>query len=550
MSIRKFYISIAILIILALILNYMPNKKNEFVENENYIKNPHEISGTDVLRVALPKDNNPLNPFYSDSRKISTISKLLHSSLIYRDKNNNIVMDIAKDYWYEDKGKTIAVILKDNLKFPNGKTLDANDVKKTFEVLANPDYEGKYATFVDNLEGYYPFKLENTDELTGIEVLGNNFLKFRFNIIDFSNINTLTFPIVDVSQTDYKYNNMGNLIEHEFIQGLGKYKVVSKDSKKVRLELKEEDKEIGVKSIEFTFMDDIEAINKYKSGQIDIVYEYQNSSNILEALDTRTKDYSYTINHQSSFYYFLGFNQNSKLFSIDKYRRSLRDTIDVEKAMSSHNQEDRFDLLDIPVFRNSWFNQYDVNYEKEEKLYNLLEKDKDNLKELFDGDKINIKLIALEDNKFFSDLARQLKEQIDNEYLNLEIIYVSSQNMYKALKGGIEFDLFLSQRQMDDIPNQVLQDRYPVEKEYNINTQAQNSFFYISEKIKDNKNDEDIQMMTKQWKENFYITAPYIVLSTENVINVINNRVQNIYLNEFIGIDYIDNLKKIELIEK
>ena len=548
-KIKKVYILLFSSIIFAIVINFIPNKKNSYNENSNYIVNPHEVTGTDVLRVASPIDENPLNPFYSDSSKVSSVTRLLHSSLLYKDENNNIVTDLAKDYWYEDKGKTIAVIIRDDIKFPSGKSLDANDIKRTFEILADPSYEGKYSSYVDNIEGYYLYKLNKKTNLDGIEVLGKNYLKFKFDVVDFSNINSLTFPIIEVPEDDYKYADMGNLKRREFIDGLGIYKVTSRQGNKAILELEDGNDDIKVKKIEFTFLDDTSAINKYKNGQTDMLYGFANNAKIFADIDARTMQYSYTINHQSEYYYFLGFNQDSKLFSMAEYRRSLRDSIDIEKTIEANYPEGMFDFSDIPVFKNSWFNEKKVDYKKEKNLSDLIAKDKEKLTDLFDGDKINLKLIGLEDDEFFRNIAEDLKSQIENEYINLEISYLSSQDMYKALNGDIEFDLFVSQRLLDDIPNQVLQDRYPIEKEYNINTQAKESFYYILQMIKENKDDEDIQIMTRQWKENFYITAPYIVLAIENTSNIINNRVKNIYINEFVGIDYIENLRRIELIE-
>lgn len=530
-----------------MVIIYIPNKKNIYNSDSNFIVNPHELTGTDVLRVAVPIDENPLNPFYSDSSKVSSVTRLLHCSLLNKDKNNNIVKDLAKDYWYEDKGKTICVIIKENIKFPSGKSLDAYDIKRTFEILADPSYEGKYSSYVDNIEGYYLYKLNKRTDLAGIEVLGTNFLKFKFNVVDFSNINALTFPIVEVSEDDYKYSDLGNLKEREYIDGLGRYKVSSKKDNRILLEVKEGNDDIKLKKIEFSFLDGSSVINKYKNGQIDIVYGFANNAKIFDNLDERIMQYSHTINHETGYYYFLGFNQKSKLFSMAKYRRSLRDSIDIKKTIEMNYPVGMFDFSDIPVFKNSWFNEKKVDYKKEKNLSGLIAQDKKQLSNLFVGDKINLKLIALEDDDFFKNIAQNLKDQIENEYIDLEISYLSSQDMYKALNGDIEFDLFVSQRLLDDIPNQVLQDRYPVEKQYNINTQAKHNFYYILEMIKENKDDVDIQIMTKQWKENFYIIAPYIVLATENTSNVINNRITKVYINEFVGIDYIENLRGIDL---
>lgn len=549
-NINKNYIIVIICIIIFSVLsNVIPKKRNIIKENNNYIRNPHLISGKSILRIAVPKTENPLNPFFDEDNNISVIKNLIHPSLFSRDKNNRIVKDIVKDYWYEDNGQTIAVILKDGIKFSDNRELTSNDVKETFSLLADPKYEGNFSSYVDNIQGYYDYKLEKNQDFRGIEIINSKFLKFHFESVDFSNIKNLEFPIVDLSKIDYDYADLDKVLKAEFISGAGNYEVESKKDNKILLRLKKGSTlKTNLKKIEFIYLDGEDAIKEYKKGNVDIVYKFSDNKNIFNVFDNRTIEYSYRINHESSYYYFLGFNQNGKLFSDEKFRRALRDTLDIEDIVESKFPNDRYDFPKIPVYENSWFNREEIKIKKEDNLEKTIEKNKESLKDILSRNgKIKLKLIALQDDEFFKEISKEFKNQIENKFIDLDIEYLSSQEMYKALDGEIDFDLFIGQRKMNDIPDHVLEERYPVEREYNLLNQAENNFFYVLENIGKKKKNKDIDTLISEWKENFKIITPYIVLVTENVTSIVNKRVKNLYMNEFVGLEYIDNLEKIEL---
>ncbi len=60
-------------------------------------------------------------------------SPLFQSTLLKRDNDLNIVNDIATSYEVSEDGKVWTVLLRDDVKFSDGKALTADDVKFTFE---------------------------------------------------------------------------------------------------------------------------------------------------------------------------------------------------------------------------------------------------------------------------------------------------------------------------------------------------------------------------------------------------------------------------------
>ena len=64
-------------------------------------------------------------------------SPLFQSTLLKRDHDLNIVNDIATSYEVSEDGKVWTVLLRDDVKFSDGKPLTADDVKFTFETALN-----------------------------------------------------------------------------------------------------------------------------------------------------------------------------------------------------------------------------------------------------------------------------------------------------------------------------------------------------------------------------------------------------------------------------
>ena len=541
---------IILLLMFSLVFYFLPIQQFKKSNSDDLIKNPHSLVGSEKIRIATMKTDKPLNPLSDGGEKISLLTRLINTSLFKQAEDNEMNPDLVDQYWYDDGGSIISMILKKNHKFANGKEIKAHHVKNTYKILADPQYSGTYTSYVDNLKGYYPYKLGQDSFLESIEVVDDNFIRFHFNVTDFSNINTLTFPILDIENDDFKYGDIGEILQKDFVNGGGRYQVLDANNTKIELKLKDENrnKDIKLKDLEIYNLHPLEALENYKKGQVDIVYKYHktNSFNKSMLINDRIKEYSYTIDHESELYHFLGFNERSKLFSKVKYRKALRDTLKIEEITESIFGEGIYDYPHIPVYKNSWFYQGSRDYEPCESLEKLIEEDIAR-GEIDKDKKINLKLIVSEHNDFFRSIEDKFVQNLENEYIDIEVAYLSSQEMYKALNGEVDFDFFIGQRYMTDIPNQVLEDRYPVEGYYSLLNLADKGFHYYLEQIKNNVNDPEVIKIKDIWKDNFDEISPYVVLATEKMTTVINNRIKGIYLNEFIGLDYIKNLENIEV---
>ena len=63
----------------------------------------------------------------------------LHETIVKPDENFNMVPMLAERFEVSDDGLTYTFVLRKNVKFHNGKTLTATDVKYTYDRIMNPD---------------------------------------------------------------------------------------------------------------------------------------------------------------------------------------------------------------------------------------------------------------------------------------------------------------------------------------------------------------------------------------------------------------------------
>lgn len=79
------------------------------------------------------------NPIYASSEVDATVSRLLFSGLLGYDRNNALTGDLAQSWTVDETGKVYTVVLRDNLRWHDGKPLTSADVVFTFNTIQNPD---------------------------------------------------------------------------------------------------------------------------------------------------------------------------------------------------------------------------------------------------------------------------------------------------------------------------------------------------------------------------------------------------------------------------
>ncbi|NBE79987.1 ABC transporter substrate-binding protein [Micromonospora rubida] len=91
-------------------------------------------SGDSVLRIGTTTDVSNFNPLQSLSKTDSWILNAMYPHLLRIDENAKKAPELAKEYRYEDDGKTAVFVLRDDFKWTDGKPVVADDVKFSAEM--------------------------------------------------------------------------------------------------------------------------------------------------------------------------------------------------------------------------------------------------------------------------------------------------------------------------------------------------------------------------------------------------------------------------------
>jgi peptide/nickel transport system substrate-binding protein len=103
-----------------------------------------------LLKVAVGADPETFDPHFNDLPTGNTVDLHVLEGLFRLDAENNVVKDLATDYFFSDDGLTFTVKIKKGRTFSNGDVLDAKAVAASFNRLLDPDvasiYRGLYAS--------------------------------------------------------------------------------------------------------------------------------------------------------------------------------------------------------------------------------------------------------------------------------------------------------------------------------------------------------------------------------------------------------------------
>jgi len=97
-------------------------------------------AGQKVLAVMIPSNPSTLDPLNQSNHDAMAVSQLIFENLLEVDGNGNLVPQLAVELpeVSEDK-KTYTFLLREGVKFHNGATFTARDVKYSYDFMLNPD---------------------------------------------------------------------------------------------------------------------------------------------------------------------------------------------------------------------------------------------------------------------------------------------------------------------------------------------------------------------------------------------------------------------------
>jgi len=117
-----------------------------------------------------------LNPIFATSLPDTTVSKLVFSSLLKYDRQNNLVGDIAEKWSVDKKGVVYTVNLSKDIYWHDGQKLTADDVVFTYEAIQDQDTKSPLA------ESWRGVVVQALDEYTVSFSLPNQYSPFLHSL--------------------------------------------------------------------------------------------------------------------------------------------------------------------------------------------------------------------------------------------------------------------------------------------------------------------------------------------------------------------------------
>ena len=177
-------------------------------EKKSEEKNTSKQDGSQYINLTMIKPTT-INPILNNDKSVSYVLNLVYDSLFEFDENYNLQPKLVDSYNISSNNKSINITLKDNIKWHNGQSLTASDVKYTYDLIKK-NTDSSYYSLVSNI--------------SKISVNGSKNLTITFKDGYAFSLETLIFPIVSKDKLDNLKSDKLKLASNNLI-GNGAYKI-------------------------------------------------------------------------------------------------------------------------------------------------------------------------------------------------------------------------------------------------------------------------------------------------------------------------------------
>ncbi|MBI4278666.1 MAG: ABC transporter substrate-binding protein [Armatimonadetes bacterium] len=135
-----------------------------------------------VFRMVMGADALTLDPVHSNDLQAALVIPNMYSTLVKADAEGNFHPDAAASWRISPDGRTWRFVLRDNLKFHNGRAATAHDFKWSWERLAAPETKSPTARLLlASVVGFEEVASGRTRQLSGVRAVDDRTLEVRVN---------------------------------------------------------------------------------------------------------------------------------------------------------------------------------------------------------------------------------------------------------------------------------------------------------------------------------------------------------------------------------
>ncbi|MBK5246426.1 MAG: hypothetical protein JJE49_04045 [Peptostreptococcaceae bacterium] len=492
----------------------------------DYQKEPEAIYKTANKAYLSMGRVKTLNPVISKDKDVYYIDKLIYNSLFKLDESLLVQNDLAESYKFNKDKRSVTIIIKKEIKWSNGESLTANDVKFSIDSYKKAFY---------SKSGIYSSQLNN---IRSVSVNGDSVSINYINSDDMS-LENLIFPIIP--KNEFKNINETLIQNEKFLPiGSGPYSVESYNPYS-ELVLKANEFYSGSKpenTLIFKVVpNDEETIHLIEPNLITIAYSEKITRNV-DFANLNTNITSYLSNEVD----WLGFNMNKAPLSDKKIRQVIAMSIDTKSILESayYGNGVLSDSIYYPGYlgvKNTGsiykFDEAEATLLLEKAGYNDL--NNDGILENINGNKFIIDLLINNNDESRIAAANAIKKNLAEVKIEANIVAVNFENYNKSILNG-EFDIYIGGGKMAEN-----YDLKSLLKSYNGNPVGYKNptVDKYLDQLKSGINNEEKIQIYKKLKSLLSEEIPYypLVYKTYGVITskAFNGKVIPIFNNIYIG---------------
>lgn len=532
-------------------------KKEEKKEEATEVPNPasSRTNADNTLIVGMPAPKGEALPAYYSTTYDKYITNFIFDPLLTVDESGAYVPHVAKDFELSEDQMTYTLHLRDDIKFTNGEPLTAEDVKFSYEILADPSYDGRYFSVVEFMEGTEAYKNGEADEVTGIKILDEHTVSFTFTEPRFDNISKLTMEIMPKSVYAYEYGNTQQLRDqmnaYEWV-GSGPYKVVVFEPTQYVELVRNDDYFLSMPKTENLIVKMVTVdtqMAELEKGEVDILLNVAPTPENFGVIDRL--DYVTPHTFQANSYGYMGFNMRDDILSDMKVRQALIYGFDREAFVQKYYDGHSI-VLDVPFSQVSYANtdslKSKVNpytYNKEKAIAILEEAGwmpGDDGYRYKDGQKLEIKWLTYTDSRYVETLIPMLGAY----WKEIGVELIAEQMEFNTLVEKVylerDFQLYNMAWSLTNLPTS----NYTTFHSSVDVPDGNNSVGY-----RNARNDELLDMAStefdldkqieifEEWALLFNEQVPYMLINNNEELECVNARVENYNTSPFVEIDVI-----------
>ncbi|MEA3384453.1 MAG: peptide-binding protein [Campylobacterota bacterium] len=482
------------------------------MKNLIYILTINSFLFSSTLNLSISSNPSRINPILSTDSASSEISGWIFNGLFKYDKNGDIIADLAKDYYFQDK-TTLIINLKQNVKWHDNIEFTASDVVYTYETIINPKI-------------YTPTSTSFTKVLS-VVALDKYTVKVKYKEPYFKALEIWLTGLLP----KHIFENEKDIMTSKYNKtpiGTGPYKLKELEiSKDIILNVNKNyfGKIPNIETIKYKFVpDSTTSFYMLKQNQLDVggLTPIQTDRQIDESFKR-----NYNIFEKPSFSYtYMGFNLKSEKFQNKKIREAISFAIDKQEILDilffGHAKVCNGPFLPGTFAFNDKVKQNTKNRQKAIKLLKELGFD--------DQNRFSFEVITNANNSIRVNAAQIIQSQLSKVGIDMKIRVMEWQAFLNTIVHPRNFDAIVLGWGLSLMPD--------AKSIWHSSSDVTGGFNFIGYKnknvdslIEEGEVTIDKKKLATIYKEIFKNIAddlPYIFLYIPNSITSVNKEIKNV----------------------